>query len=241
MISWFKVKSYFNWRIKAKGLHSLHSSALFRFYNEVVAETLPFYAFESLRLVTLSYLTQRQINEKAKSRIALNEMLFRAVNLLGPKRLLIIGPHQNDRSLYAGTASPQLQITLLTHKEADLDFNWFKKRGLKIPKPIASISELEQSSKLDMVFFGESADPQFVYNSFQQIKPLLSPSAILIFSGCYRNETMFRLWEGIKADEACNLTLDFYDSCYVFTEKSRARQHMLLNGPGKKRIPYFDY
>ena len=51
----FKIKVYFNYRLKAVNAHGLHSPFLFDFYNEVIAAKKEFYFFKQFRRLLSAY------------------------------------------------------------------------------------------------------------------------------------------------------------------------------------------
>ena len=68
--------------------------------------------------------------------------------------------------------------------------------------------QLNNNNPIDYIFIDGHHEGQATIRYFSQIKPYLSPSAIVVFDDINWSDSMNQAWASIKADEIFSYTVD---------------------------------
>lgn len=151
-----QIKHFISYKLKAKNAHGIHPPFLFELYNNVIADTTPFYIFEDIESIRAKLLLSNleiEINDfgagsvknngkkRSISAIAKNsskapkygQLLFRLVNRFKPPTILELGTSLGISTLYLAAPNSKTKVTTVEgcaniSKVAQLNFN---KIGLK--------------------------------------------------------------------------------------------------------------
>lgn len=269
MHEFFRLKSYVNWWLLAKGVHSIHSPFLFRFYKEVVLENRPFYSFPILDTLIATvkadttkgnyqpfgskkgqvYSTTRgHLAQKFTKPKAIQEMLFRAVNFLQPKTIIELGTSLGLTTLYLASAKKEAKVYTFEGDTQSLKWAQDLFKEQKMNNVEAVLGDIDQTLPQilaevapDFVFIDANHTYQATLQYFEWMKSKAALNALLVFDDIYWSPDMARAWAQIKKDSASTLTLDFYHTGWVFLRKNQSPQHFKLKGPGQLLIPYWHF
>jgi predicted O-methyltransferase YrrM len=150
------ILSYFNYLLKARNQHGIHSPFVYELYNNVIKDQTPFYIFQDIESIraklllsnieieindfgagsTINKSNKRRISDIAKNSLKspkYAQLLFRLVNRFKPQNVLELGTSLGISTMYLAASSSKINITTVEgcpniSKVAQINFD---KLGLK--------------------------------------------------------------------------------------------------------------
>ena len=155
-----QILDYTKYRIKSDNAHGIHPPFLFEFYNNVIADQTPFYAYQDIESIRAKLLltemeitiqdhgagskvnnaNTRKIKDIAKNTLKAPkyaQLLFRLVNRLQPKNILELGTSLGVSTLYLAAPSQKIKVTTVegcpkTAKVAQINFDKIGYQNIKL-------------------------------------------------------------------------------------------------------------
>ena len=192
-----------NWvkRFRHRCGYGVHSPSDFFLIAFVIYEKLPFYAYESLH--ELRKLAGKGEHHREK----VDKLLFRLVNYARPETIVDAGC-LSASGLYLKAAREGAAYTAA----AGLDELF-----------------LESGVPVDFLYLHDWHHPDFVEEVFRQCVERTRGCSVFVIEGIRYTRAMRRLWEAMKQDERCGITFDLYDLGIIFFDRTKIKQHYLVN------------
>lgn len=150
------ILSYFNYLLKARNQHGIHSPFVYELYNNVIKDQTPFYIFQDIESIraklllsnieieindfgagsTINKSNKRRISDIAKNSLKspkYAQLLFRLVNRFKPQNVLELGTSLGISTMYLAASNSKINVTTVEgcpniSKVAQINFD---KLGLK--------------------------------------------------------------------------------------------------------------
>lgn len=88
---------------------------------------------------------------------------------------------------------------------------------------------LEAGVPVDFLYLHDWRRPDFVEEVFRLCVGRTRGCSVFVIEGIRYTRTMRRLWEAMKQDERCGVTFDLYDLGIIFFDRTKVKQHYLVN------------
>ncbi len=251
------LRSYFKYRIKAKGAQSIHSPFLFKLYNEVVkfkgnsvsrkCEIDIKSALKSDVLIDASGFgagsrkknKPRKVSSIAKlsgSSARWGRFLFAMSEHFGGDTIVELGTNLGIGTSYLSRGNQGSTVHTFEGNVALHNFssNYFKENQMtNVKSHLGSIQEtlpvvLNEQNQVDLVYI----DADHTYNAtvhfFETLKPHLKNSSVIIFDDIHWSKGMEAAWAKIVKDEAVTLSVDLFFKGIVFFDQGLTKEHFIL-------------
>src|SRR5581483_11549724 len=177
----FLVPHYLRYFFGAKGLHGIHSTFVYEFYEKVIAEKRKYYDFAPIEHLRSMMLHSPEIidvvdfgagkgdkKRKIKDIVHLSsvspktgQLLFKLVNFVQPKVMIEMGTSLGISTLYQAKAAPEARFITMegspkTAEKAAKNFEMLKAWNVKVITGDFKITlpeVLKSVDKVDYVFF----------------------------------------------------------------------------------------
>lgn len=197
-----------NWcrRIRYRRGYGVHSPSDFYLITSVIYECAPYYAYKDLERRGFSAFLPHY-------RQKVNRLLFRLVNHLQPRTLIEVGVGNGSSVGYMRAACRTM--TSATIKGRDLD------------KTLQQLADRLASMKtIDCLHI---AHTPFYKEVFALALPYANSRSCFIIGGIHESREKREWWKQVTEDPATGVTFDLYDIGLVFFDKSRYKQHHIVN------------
>lgn len=184
--------------------YGVHSPFAFNLITDVIYEKTPYYAYELLPIEE-----KKQAKEKSwkKESQKVNRLLFRLVNKVQPQTILEVGC-PSASSIYLQGAKPS----------ADFLF-------------ASDLSELflEAETSVDLLYLNDEKKPALMEEVFNVCVNRTTANSLFIIKGIGYSRSMKALWKRLEKDERVGVTFDLYDVGLLFFDKTKIKQHYIVN------------
>lgn len=215
-----------NWccRFRHRCGYGVHSPSDFHFITFVIYERLPFYAYTPLHRLRRGVLHLPHYREKV------DRLLFRVVNERCPSALLEVGTGSGLSALYMASANLQMKVRTLDQKYQE-----------KVARLFGENSRItyEKCELKDGIehFLSENHCPDLIHIAhtpyykevFDLLLPKVKSETCMIIGQPYATAEKKLWWKEVVADERTGVTFDLYDVGLVFFDKSRVKEHRIVN------------
>jgi predicted O-methyltransferase YrrM len=253
---WFSLKSYLQYRLKARGANSLHSPFVFEFFQEVLQNPYNFYAFEEIEnLRDQLLLNKKQIEfqslgakkEKVKSTVSNQArksllpvekaiFLFQLAYWLKPKTVVELGTCMGVTTAYLAKAHPSKIFTfegisqlaeIATEVWDELQIPDIELISGDIDQTLPFLLEKEKP-EIDLAFVDANHTYEATLRYFHLLKNQISVHGCLVFDDIYWSSGMAKAWEEIKADQDVTVSIDVYHFGLVFFRKESQKENFII-------------
>lgn len=200
------IKRPFIWlsRFRYRCGYGVHSPFAFSLITDVIYEKMPYYAYASLEKEQ-----KRLVRERGYSRDSqkVNRFLFRLVNKVQPATIVEVG-RPSVASLYLQSAKPSAEYLFAS-----------------------DLSELflDTDVPVDFLYLNDYRNPELLEKVFDICVRRTTLKSVFVVHGiCYSKE-MKALWKRLQEDERVGITFDLYDFGLLFFDKTKIKQHYIVN------------
>lgn len=212
-------------RFRNRRGYGVHSPFAFNLITWIIYEKQPFYAYKELNGIRkdLSNAGER-LNP-----VRVDELLFRLVNNMYPKNILEIGTGSGLSTVYIARARKKASVTtfdLKTVKNAERLFTGYNiaYRTGEINRLVADY--LDALRPVDFVHLNERKPLPGIY---ERLQSKVHCNSLFVIEGIHASRDMRDWWDGVVADERTGITFDLYDVGLVFYDKTKIKQHYIIN------------
>lgn len=200
------IKRPFIWlsRFRYRCGYGVHSPFAFSLITDVIYEKMPYYAYASLEKEQ-----KRLVRERGYSRSSqkVNRFLFRLVNKVQTATIVEVG-RPSVASLYLQSAKPSAEYLFAS-----------------------DLSELflDTDVPVDFLYLNDYRNPELLEKVFDICVRRTTLKSVFVVHGiCYSKE-MKALWKRLQEDERVGITFDLYDLGLLFFDKTKIKQHYIVN------------
>lgn len=193
-------------RFRYRRGYGVHSPFAFHLITGVIYETAPYYKYSSLLEEEKRLAVQRPKSWRSEP-LKVKRLLFRLVNYARPETVVDAGC-LSASSLYLKAGREGAVYTYA----AELDELF-----------------LEAGVPVDFLYLHDWRRPDFVEEVFRLCVGRTRGCSVFVIEGIRYTRTMRRLWEAMKQDERCGVTFDLYDLGIIFFDRTKVKQHYLVN------------
>ena len=197
----FKIKVYFNYRLKAVNAHGLHSPFLFDFYNEVIAAKKEFYFFKQFRGLLSAY--TKLISEADAL------FLYRWVAFYKPNSVFVASENF-PASLALAIPSNQKSLSVSSlHQFSNQELNVFEGLGVS----------LSEGHLTDLIYLEEI--DAFTKNIILNYK-------CVIIRKPHQNELKDNIWKELCSLKDISISIDLFQFGILLFDKKISKQHFVV-------------
>lgn len=200
------IKRPFIWlsRFRYRCGYGVHSPFAFSLITDVIYENTPYYAYHALQEEQ-----RKKVRECgwSKSRGKINRFLFRLVNKVQPATVIEVG-QPSTASLYLQSAKPSASYLFAS----DLS-------GLF----------LDADTPVDFLYMNNYQNPELMEEVFHICAQRVTLKSVFVVQGICYSKKMKTLWNQLKEDERVGVTFDLYDLGLLFFDKTKIKQHYIVN------------
>ena len=184
--------------------YGVHSPFAFNLITELFYEKTPFYDYQ---LLSARERTEGDADWRKAERTKVKRMLFRLVNHIQPRTVVAAGV-PTAASIYLQAGCKRQQFC-----------------------PLVTSGELKACClpTVDFLYIGRSDEPDFRWKVFDSLADKVTPETVFAVADINSSEAMKAMWKRMQQDERTGITFDLYDVGIIFFDKSRFKQHYLVN------------
>lgn len=186
--------------------YGVHSPFAFHLITGVIYETASYYKYASLLEGEKRQATQHPSSWREEP-LRVKRLLFRLVNYARPETIVDAGP-LSASGLYLKAGREGAVYTAA----AELDELF-----------------LEAGVPVDFLYLHDWRRPDFVEEVFRQCVGRARGCSVFVIEGIRYTSAMRRLWDAMRQDERCGITFDLYDLGIIFFDRTKIKQHYLVN------------
>ncbi|GIR12775.1 MAG: hypothetical protein CM15mP23_13500 [Cryomorphaceae bacterium] len=196
-----KLRSYFNYRLKAVNAHGLHSPFLFDFYNEVIAAKKEFYFFKQFRRLLSAY--TKFISEADAL------FLFRWVAFYKPNSVFVASENF-PASLALAIPSNQKSLSVSSlHQFSTQELNIFEGVGVSLSE--GHLAELIYLEEIDAF-----------------TKDIILNYKCVIIRKPHQNELKDNIWMELCSLKDISISIDLFQFGILLFDKKISKQHFVV-------------
>lgn len=203
------LKRPFIWlrRFRHRCGYGVHSPFAFELITQVIYQRTPYYKYTEL-----AETEKKESREKgrawthAESR-KVRRLLFRLVNRVQPALIVDAGT-PSAASLYLKAACLKADYTFA---------------------PDLTELFLERGVTVDFLYLHDYRHPEFMQEAFWQCAARSSSQSLFVVQGIRYTREMRKLWTQMQQDERVGISFDLYDLGLLFFDKSKQKQHYVVN------------
>lgn len=186
--------------------YGVHSPFAFHLITGVIYEKTPYYKYAALQEEEKRLAPERPKDWRSEP-LRVKRLLFRLVNYARPETIVDAG-RQSASGLYLRAGREGAIYTAAT----DLDELF-----------------LEADVPVDFLYLHDWRRPRFVEEVFRLCVTRTRGCSVFVIEGIRYTASMRRLWKAMKQDERCGITFDLYDLGIIFFDRTKIKQHYLVN------------
>lgn len=186
--------------------YGVHSPSDFFLITSVIYERHHYYAYRALKKRGFS-------NFLPHYRRKVNRLLFRLVNYSRPKTLIEVGIGNGASIGYMRAACHTMESFTIKGRDKDKTLQQLKEK-------------LSAMQTLDCLHIGHTP---FYKEVFAQALPYAGSHSWFIIGGIHDSKEKRKWWKKIVVSEDTVVTFDLYDIGLVFFDKTRYKQHYIVN------------
>jgi len=227
-------------RIRHRKGYGVHSPFAFNLITQVIYETSPYYAYRRLREIRNDLLSRRKalaITERHISNQRVDELLFRLVNYVSPCTIIEIGTSHGLTTLYLSSAKKQVRCITVDKEQPEntIAQKLFEKTGANIEFHVDSsflcLGEILKSVSLAgfILFTVNRNSLSTIRLLFEQCLNSTDCNSLIVIKGIHSCGRTARWWNEVISDNRTGVTFDLYDVGFVFFDKTKIKQHYIVN------------
>lgn len=215
-----------NWckRIRHRRGYGVHSPSDFFFITNVVYERQPFYAYSSLHHL------RRVVAFLPHYREKVDKFLFRLVNYLQPSVLFDVGTGSGISVRYMVEARNEMSVYTFAGRQEEAVKRILSAKPSVVCTEGDVLGEMKELTDKgivpDFVHIAHTDDYKAVFDA---LLPFAGPRTCFVIGKPYLNEEKKRWWKCVVKDSRTGVTFDLYDVGIVFFDKSRTKEHRIVN------------
>lgn len=200
------LKRPFIWlsRFRRRCGYGVHSPFAFSLITDVVYEKMPYYAYSSLKKEQKKKV--KELGWKKGTR-KVNRFLFRLVNRVQPETIVEVGC-PSVSSLYLQAAKPSA--------------------GYLFASDLSELF-LDAGVPVDFLYLNDYRNPSLMEEVFRICVRRTTVKSVFVLHGIHYSKAMKALWKRLQADEQVGITFDLYDVGLLFFDKTKIKQHYIVN------------
>lgn len=193
-------------RIRHRCGYGVHSPFAFELITCLIYEKTPYYAYKELEAEEKKQKRNHGKGWKSESG-KVKRLLFRLVNRVQPGTIVDFGIPSSS-SLYLQSGKAVVNYTFASE-----------------------LSELflEADVPVDFLYIHHYRNPSLVEEVFRICAARSTQQTVFVINGIYYSKEMKRLWKRLKTDERVGITFDLYDVGILFFDKTKIKQHYIVN------------
>ena len=197
----FKIKVYFNYRLKAVNAHGLHSPFLFDFYNEVIAAKKEFYFFKQFRRILSAY--TKFISEADAL------FLYRWVTFYKPNSVFVASENfPASLALAVPSNQKSLSVSSLRHF-SNQELNVFEEVGVSLSE--GHLAELIYLEEIDAL-----------------TKDIILNYKCVIIKKPHHNKLKDNIWRELYSLKDISISIDLFQFGILLFDKKISKQHFVV-------------
>ena len=212
-----------NWviRFRHRCGYGVHSPSDFFLITFVIYEKLPFYAYDTLHELRKLAVGREYHREKV------DKLLFRLVNYLQPSSLLELGPGNGISTCYMARACKKMKVVTFGEEKDNRLEQFLKGQISRCNCLWGDIPDVFPADlNLSLVHISSVSN----YKEWvEKLIPLANKSTCFLISKPYATREKKKWWKTLIADERTGVTFDLYDIGIIFFDKSRIKEHRIIN------------
>ena len=187
--------------------YGVHSPFAFDFITNVIYEKAAYYAYREIEHTIKNKQNHEEKDKTVVPAKKVNRLLFRLVNRVQPQYIIDLGGEPYT-SYYLQAGKKTAHYVLLTK---------------------AGAIEWPSDASADFLHINDPGNPVVVKELFECAVGKVSLKSVFAIQGIYHSKAMEVLWKQIIADERVGITFDLYDLGILFFDKSKLKQHYVVN------------
>lgn len=234
------------------GGFGVHSPFMFQFTHFVLKEKHPFYVFETIEMIRSKLkkdnrvlnitdfgtgkdrsLTVATVASKSLKSDKYGKLLFRITYYLKARQVLELGTSLGITTSYLASSHSDINCISLEGcpQIANVARDNFNKLGLNNIKLVVGdinltlAKVLEETDRLDLVFFDANHRSETVLRYFEQCLPKIHKNTVFIIDDIYWSEDMEKAWKLIKQHSSVTSTIDLFQLGIVFFNTDLYKKH----------------
>jgi len=184
--------------------YGVHSPFAFDLITYVIYEHSPYYAYKELQEKE-NKLKINQPRGWLNEPLHLRRLLFRLSNYVQPCTIVDIG-QPSASSLYLQGGSQKANYHAVLHTTSDV--------SITLPA---------------LIYIHCWQKPDLVESIFDSIIEKIDSHSLIVIQGIGYSKEMRILWERLQENEHAGITFDLYDLGLLFFDKSKIKQHYIVN------------
>lgn len=210
--------------------YGVHSPFAFNLITWVIYEKDNFYAYADLENVRFA-LHREGYRELGASKV--NKLLFRLVNYLQPQSVLELGTG-TGLQMYAMAAAKKEMRCVTVDLKSDLNpvaESLLGKCQRNIEFETGDVNFILSQLQDDFLQFDFVHFNQYVVceTAMELCIRKAAANSLFVIEGIHSSEPMRSWWERIIEDERTGITFDLYYAGLVFFDKTKIKQHYIVN------------
>lgn len=215
-----------NWcrRFRNRCGYGVHSPSDFFLITFVIYESMPFYAYSTLRNL------RKGLEHLPHYREKVDKLLFRLVNYLRPDLLLEIGTGSGLSTRYLAAGNLKMDVVTWSSKmqeEVKTLFSDTPHISYREGKADDASLIMEQAPTSGVMV--HIAHTPYYREIFESLVSQAGKKTCFIIGSPYADKAKKKWWKEIIADERTGVTFDLYDIGIVFFDKKRVKEHRVVN------------
>ncbi len=194
------------------GGHHVHSPYLFRFVKFLLADRAAYYCFDRVEAL-------RGGRRVSRREVRVDQLVFRVVHDLRPRRVLMLGASSAERVMYAALAAEEAQCVVLGATEgvrlrlaecgAKMALGELRVGEGNIREELSL--ELAECRGLDVVVVDARVLGEELCDVVADCLPLMGQESMMLMVGLGRGRVFREVWKRVCAHERVTATIDMYD------------------------------
>ncbi len=202
------LKRPFIWlsRFRCRCGYGVHSPFAFNLITHVIYEKEHYYAYRELcKVVNEQKHTQPRGWNDVSTKV--NRLLFRLANRFQPQVIVECGK--------ASSSSLYLQAGM--------------KKASFCVDDTSTLSVCSQLLAIDFLYIHNESNPMQVADTFDRLADKIPADGVCVIKGIHRSYKMKQCWRGLTKDDRVGITFDLYDVGILFFDRTKIKQHYLVN------------
>lgn len=245
-----KAFAYFQFWLKSKNRHGVHSPFVYRFVEEVLNQPYKDSAIEGERAILLKDKRNIQLIDlgadqdrlTSVARIAIKslkkpkeaQLLAKMVRYFKTEHVIEFGTSLGISTAYMARANEKISIQSIEGSEAVLDIakKVWDNLGIRSIKPIHSSFDAYlphisfQKNTLYYIDGNHTFDATMRYFNFIGSRAI--EGSLIIFDDIHWSKGMLKAWNAIVADPRISLSIDLFELGIVFLGSRIEKEHFIL-------------
>lgn len=225
-------------RFRHREGYGVHSPFAFNLITRVIYEKAPYYDYKYLRkLIGKARSESPAMWNRFLEGFRIYELLFRLVNYAQPHTILEIGTSVGASSIYLSCCRKKTRFITLDEQSpanalATSLFGFYKggidSRVGDLPALVPeTLSELDT---LDFLLLHPANYPlNTVKTMFEQCVSKSNPRSVFVIQDIHGSSSFKKWWKELVTDQRLGITFDLYDMGIIFFDKTKIKQHYIVN------------